>query len=203
MIYWGTPRFFSKWFNSYHWHGSRASKIIYLTFDDGPTPEVTEKVLDILDQFNVKATFFCLGRNVDRHRDIYNKIIEAGHKTGNHTYSHLKGWKTSLKQYIQDTNLAAKYIDSDLFRPPYGRIRINQTRYLSKNYKIIMWDVLTHDYNKRIPLEITLKASIKSTKNGSIVVFHDSKKSSDNMLKLLPLYIKHFKEKGYTFNKIE
>ena len=203
MIYWGTPRFISKWLKTYTWHGNRSSKTLYLTFDDGPTPYVTEKVLNILEQYNAKATFFCLGRNVDRHRDIYTKILEAGHKTGNHTYSHLKGWNTSTKHYIQDAELAAKYIDTDLFRTPYGRIKRNQTRYLSKKYKIIMWDVLTHDYNSKIPLEITLKASIKSTKNGSIVVFHDSIKSKDNLYYLLPKYLDYFSKKGFVFKSLE
>ncbi|HBH48141.1 MAG TPA: polysaccharide deacetylase family protein [Bacteroidales bacterium] len=203
MIYWNTPRFIIKWFSHLEWHYSRKEKTIYLTFDDGPTPGITQQVLDLLDKYNAKATFFCLGRNVDRHRDIFHEIIARGHSTGNHTYSHLKGWKSSVKAYAHDVNLASKYIPSKLFRPPYGRIRHVQTRYLSKEFRIIMWDVLSHDYNRKISQKICLKSVLKSTKNGSVVVFHDSEKASKNMLFVLPRLLEHFSKKGFTFSRIE
>lgn len=203
MIYWGTPRFVMKFFKNFTWHGNRSEKIIHLTFDDGPTPEITEKVLDILDTFNAKATFFCLGRNVDRHPELYELILQRGHSVGNHTYSHLKGWKTSLKTYIQDAHLARQFIDSNIFRPPYGRIKSSQARYLGKEFKMIMWDVLTHDYNQRLPRKMCLRNAIRNTRNGSIVVFHDSVKASENLFYVLPLFLKHFTAEGFKFEKIQ
>lgn len=202
MFYWKIPKFVERIYKDYEWHGDRSKKTLYLTFDDGPTPEITHKVLDILTQFDAKATFFCLGRNVDRHREIFNAIIENGHKTGNHSYSHLKGWRTPAKMYFHDANLAQKYIKSNLYRPPYGRITGLQAKYLLKDFRIIMWDVLSHDYNRRIPEKMCLKYVVNSTENGSIVVFHDSVKASRNLLYVLPRYIEFFKEKGYTFESI-
>ncbi len=201
-MYWKTPTFVKKIFKGFEWHGDRSKKTIYLTFDDGPTPEITEEVLELLDKYDAKATFFCLGRNVDRHRDIFDKIVEKGHAVGNHSYSHLKGWRTPTKMYLHDVNLAQKYIKSKLFRPPYGRIKKIQSLYIKKDFRIIMWDVLSHDYYRKIPAKMGLRNIIRCTKNGSIVVFHDSVKASPNMLYALPRYIEHFKEKGYTFESI-
>ena len=203
MIYWGTPRFIIRLLKKFEWHGNRSEKTIHITFDDGPTPEITDKVLDILDEYDARATFFCLGRNVDRHPELFQKIKQRGHATGNHTYSHLRGWKASLKSYIQDVNLAQQLIRSKLLRPPYGRISSAQARYLGKQYRIIMWDVLTHDYNRRLPKEMCLRNVIRGTKNGSIIVFHDSKKASETMLYILPKYLEHFSNEGYTFKRIE
>ncbi len=202
MIYWRTPQIIARIFKNFEWHGNRNEKVIYLTFDDGPTPDITEKVLTILKKYNAKATFFCLGRNVDRHPEIYKKIISEGHATGNHSYSHLKGWRTPAKMYIHDTNLAKKYIKSDLFRPPYGRISMLQSKYIRQQYRIVLWDVLSHDYNKRIPGKLILRFLLRFTRNGSIVVFHDSVKASKNLLYTLPRFIEHFSEKGYTFKSI-
>lgn len=202
MIYWNTPKFIIRFFKNLEWHYSRSSKVIYLTFDDGPTPGITNQVLDILDNYNAKATFFCIGRNVERHRDVFNEIIFKGHVIGNHTYSHLKGWKNPIKTYIQDTHLANIYINSKLFRPPYGRIKNAQIKYLLKKYRIVMWDVLSHDYDPRWPKKICLRNVLKSTRNGSIVVFHDSEKASKNMLYVLPRMLQHFSEKGYKFESI-
>lgn len=202
MIYWNTPKFVMRWYKHLDWHFSRNEKVIYLTFDDGPTPVITHQVLDILDTYKARATFFCLGRNVDRHSDIYNEILRRGHAVGNHTYSHLKGWRTGLKTYIQDAHLAEHHVNSKLFRPPYGRIRRNQVKYLAKEYRIVMWDVLTHDYNSKIPEKICLRSVIKGTRNGSIVVFHDSQKAAKNLLYVLPRMLEHFHQKGYTFKCI-
>ncbi|QQS52339.1 MAG: polysaccharide deacetylase family protein [Bacteroidota bacterium] len=202
MIYWNTPRFVIRLFNRLEWHYSRSEKTIYLTFDDGPTPEITPRVLELLAAHKAKATFFCLGRNVERHPDLYSQILNQGHAVGNHTYSHLKGWKSSLKSYIQDISLAAQLIQSKLFRPPYGRIRNNQVKYLSKQYRIIMWDVLSHDYNTRLPAKMCLRNVIRSTRNGSVVVFHDSKKAAPTLLYTLPLFLEHFTRKGFIFRSI-
>jgi peptidoglycan/xylan/chitin deacetylase (PgdA/CDA1 family) len=203
MIYWGTPRFIMKLMKNFIWHKSRSVKTIYLTFDDGPTPEITEKVLQILDEYNAKATFFCLGRNVERHPEIFEAIKKHGHSVGNHTYSHLQGWKNRIKTYIQDAELASHFIQSELFRPPYGRIKAAQAKYLRKEYKMIMWDVLTHDYNQSLPSKMCLRNAIRSTRNGSIVVFHDSVKASENLFYALPKFLEHFSAKGFKFEKIE
>lgn len=203
MIYWNTSNIVQRIFKNFEWRGNPSQKVIHLTFDDGPTPEVTNRALDILDTFHAKATFFCLGRNVDRHRELFKEILERGHAVGNHSYSHLKGWRTPAKMYIHDANLARKYIDTHLFRPPYGRITRLQVRYLRKFYRLIMWDVLTHDYNRRLSPEKCLQRAIRNTKNGSIVVFHDSVKASRNMLYILPRYIEHFTKLGFRFEKIE
>ena len=202
MGYWKTPKFIIRLFRHLEWHFSRNEKAIYLTFDDGPTPGITEEVLDLLKSYNAKATFFCLGRNVERNPKVYKRILNDGHSVGNHTYSHLRGWKTPIKSYIHDTHLARTIIDSKLFRPPYGRIRRLQARLLSKEYRIIMWDVLSHDYNQKLPVTWCLKYVLKNTRKGSIVVFHDSEKAAKNMLYVLPRLLEHFSSQGFTFKAI-
>jgi len=185
------------------WDMKTEDKSIYLTFDDGPTPEVTEEVLEILDRYHAMATFFCLGRNVERHPEIYTKIIHQGHSTGNHTYSHLKGWKSKNEVYYKDIELARHHIDSGLFRPPYGQIRRSQIKKLKEEYKIIMWEVMSHDYEKRASKDLSLKAILRYSKEGSIVVFHDSIKAIEKLRYILPRFIEHFSEKGYNFEAIK
>lgn len=177
---------------------------MYLTFDDGPTPEITEWVLEQLLHYSAKATFFCIGRNVERHPEIYQKIIEQGHAIGNHTYSHLNGWKTRGIEYINDINLAADLIQSRLFRPPYGRIRHRQIQQVKKaGYKMFMWDVLSEDYNQKITPEQCLQNVMDYTDSGSLIVFHDSVKASKNLYPVLPKVLKHYSELGYSFEKLE
>jgi len=181
------------------WRRNPSSKVIYLTFDDGPVPEVTPLVLDILDQNKLKATFFCVGENVQKYPEIYADILQRGHKTGNHTFNHLKGFSFSKVEYVENVKLAAEYIDSKLFRPPYGRITFGQRRVLRKEYEIIMWDLITRDYNRNLSTGQIL-SNIKSyTRNGSIVVFHDSIKAKNNVLSVLPLAIEWWKSEGYEF----
>ncbi|MBN2522483.1 MAG: polysaccharide deacetylase family protein [Bacteroidales bacterium] len=184
------------------WDMRNTHNTIYLTFDDGPTPDVTDEVIDIMNRYNAQGTFFCLGRNVERHPDIYERIIRKGHTTGNHTYSHLKGWKSKNEEYYKDIDLARNQIESSLFRPPYGQIRRSQIKYLKNKYKIVMWEVMSHDYEKRISKEFSLKAILRYTKEGSIVVFHDSVKAIDKLRYILPRFIEHFSEKGYNFEAI-
>ena len=172
---------------------------VYLTFDDGPTPDITENVLEILDKYDTKATFFCLGRNVEKYPELYNKIISKGHIAGNHTYSHLKGWNTKNREYYNDIELAKTYIHSELFRPPYGQIKRSQLKYLRNLYKIIMWDIMSWDFDRDIPKEKCLSIVNENTKPGSIIVFHDSIKASKNMLYALPKTIEHFQEEGWKF----
>ena len=170
---------------------------VFLSFDDGPTPEVTDWVLDKLDQYNAKATFFCIGRNVEHYPDIYRRIIEAGHSVGNHTYSHLKGWGSSNRHYFEDIELAGNLIHSDLFRPPYGRIRPAQVSQIVKHYRIIMWDVLSIDYNRKVPCQQVIHNVIDNVHSGSIVVFHDSVKARKNLYYALPRVLDHLQEQGY------
>lgn len=184
------------------WDLRNNEKILYLTFDDGPTPGITRKVLDILDSRQAKGTFFCLGRNVERHPEDFREIIRRGHAVGNHSYSHLKGWKTPSREYYEDIILAGHFIRSKLFRPPYGQIRRSQIRHLGKEYRIIMWEVMSHDYEARISKERSLKALLRYTKPGSILVFHDSVKAWPKLEFILPRFIDHFSAKGFTFDKI-
>lgn len=181
------------------WRKKTSSKVIYLTFDDGPVPEITPAVLAILEQYNWKATFFCVGENVTKHPDIYNKILQQGHKTGNHTYNHLKGFSCNSADYLLNVQKAAQFIDSDLFRPPHGQISAKQIKLLKNDYQLVMWDVITHDYNQKLSPEQVLSNITNNIRSGSIVVFHDSGKAADNLLKVLPLALDFWISKGYTF----
>jgi len=181
------------------WRMNSSEKVIYLTFDDGPMPEVTPLVLDILDKYRLKATFFCVGENVQKHPELYSGILQRGHKTGNHTFNHLKGIAVSSGKYMANVHQASEYIDSQLFRPPYGRITCRQKRLLQSRFQIIMWDLLTCDYNRKLSPESILNNIKRFTRNGSIVVFHDSIKAKDNMLTVLPLAIEFWKNEGYDF----
>jgi len=175
---------------------------VYLTFDDGPTPVVTPWVLDQLQEAGARATFFCLGRNVDKHPDIYKQILQAGHSTGNHSYSHLKGFRSSVSRYLEDIDLASDMIDSRLFRPPYGRIFPGQVKAVLEHYDIIMWDVLSIDYNTGLGGERVLKNVTHNVKPGSIIVFHDSDKASDNLYYALPRTLAFLKDEGYQMEAI-
>ncbi|MCX7551639.1 polysaccharide deacetylase family protein [Xanthomarina sp. F2636L] len=203
---------FVKWlFPKYVWNISTEEKVIYLTFDDGPTPKITTWTLDVLEQFQAKATFFCTGDNVEKHPDIFQTIIEKGHAIGNHTYSHPDGWKTSTETYLANVKQAQSIIKSqlpqdttcNLFRPPYGQIKKKQGRILmSLGYNIIMWSVLAIDWSEKTRKEKSLKNVIKHAKKGSIVVFHDSEKASENMQYALPQVLEYFSEKGYRFESL-
>jgi len=198
------PIWLRKFYWSFHWKIPEKTKTLYLTFDDGPTPIVTPWVLNELDKFNAKATFFCIGRNVDRHPEIFNEIIKRGHAVGNHTYSHLKGWRTPANEYKNDIELANQIIDSKLFRPPYGKIGPQQIKDLKKaDYKLFMWDVLSEDYNQKLTPKQCLKNVTKNTEAGSIIVFHDSIKASENLYATLPIILKTYTEKQFVFRKLK
>jgi peptidoglycan/xylan/chitin deacetylase (PgdA/CDA1 family) len=191
------------------WRIPTDKKELYLTFDDGPVPGPTDFVLETLRKYNCKATFFCIGDNVRKHPEIFNKVISEGHAIGNHTYNHVKGWSTPLNQYIANVELFNQQLplingqwSIKLFRPPYGRITRNQIKAL-RDYKIVMWDVLTSDYNPRLSPEKCLRNSIRATRPGSIIVFHDSVKAARNMSYALPRYVEHFLEQGYEFKALE
>jgi len=190
------------------WKIPTQEKKIYLTFDDGPVPGVTEFVLNELDKVKAKATFFCIGDNVRKYPDVFRRIIMDGHTTGNHTFNHLKGWNTPVKTYVDNVKLCDNQLTTDnyqlsiqLFRPPYGRITRSQVKAL-KDYKIIMWDVLTHDYSKNISPDRCLRGSIAATRPGSIIVFHDSLKAEKNLSYALPRLLDHFYNNGFTFESI-
>ncbi len=178
-------------------------KKIYLTFDDGPHPTATPFVLDELKKYNAKATFFCIGKNVETHPQLYKRILNEGHRTGNHTQNHLNGWKVSDENYFDDIKDAAKIIDSNLFRPPYGRISQFQIAALIKqNIKIIMWDVLSGDFDEKISAETCTSNVIKHAANGSIIVFHDSEKALEKMKVSLRETLNYFSRFGYSFEVI-
>lgn len=198
-----TPSVFPKFFKKYRWHFHSSEKTIYLTFDDGPIPEVTEFVLDQLNMYDAKATFFCIGKNVLENPDIYGRIKKEGHRVGNHTHNHLKGWKHKTSAYIENVDTAAQIIDSNLFRPPYGRIKKKQAKaLLKKGYEIIMWDVLSGDFDKGISKERCLENVLSNTQNGSIIVFHDSIKAKDKLAYALPRVLTYFTNEGYSFKVI-
>ena len=184
------------------WSMPAGKKELFITFDDGPHPHITPQVLNILDRFGAKATFFCVGHNVEKYPETYLEILRRGHKTGNHTYNHLKGWETSDEVYFENINKCRQLVDSGLFRPPHGRIKRSQIKVLKKDYKIVMWSVLSYDFSKEISREKCLQISLKYTKEGSVIVFHDSEKAADNMLYTLPLWLEHFHRKGFAFKAL-
>ncbi len=172
------------------------SESVFLTFDDGPTPGITEWILSTLDKYDAKATFFLLGRNVEMYPDLYRQIVEAGHAVGNHTYSHQKGWKLSLERYVEDVEFASTYIESNLFRPPYAQITPSQARFLARRFNLVMWDVLSRDYSNQVSPKGCLQNVVKYLEAGSLVVFHDSEKSFPNMSYALPRTLEHVKKLG-------
>jgi peptidoglycan/xylan/chitin deacetylase (PgdA/CDA1 family) len=180
--------------------------VLYLSFDDGPHPEATPFVLEQLANFNAKASFFCIGKNVQLYPDIYNEIIAAGHVVGNHTQNHMNGWKNTTDHYITDIQEATKSIHSNLFRPPYGRISFAQIKALRSNpslpQDIIMWDVLSGDFDTTINGEQCAQNVIQHTGPGSIIVFHDSAKAMDRLRVALPKVLSHFSKLGYQFKAI-
>jgi peptidoglycan/xylan/chitin deacetylase (PgdA/CDA1 family) len=197
------PFFYRALFPGAIWKMPAEEKCVYLTFDDGPIPEVTPWVLDTLDRYGVKATFFCVGENVSKHPDIYRMIGERGHMTGNHTHNHLQGIRFTTSYYLENIRKAASYIPSGLFRPPHGHMRLGQLLALRRMYRIILWDVVTRDYSPHMQPHDVMKVVRKYTRNGSIIVFHDSLKAERNMKNALPPSIEWLIEKGYTFKTID
>lgn len=187
------------------WNMPCREKAIYLTFDDGPVPEVTPWVLDTLKEYNAKATFFCIGDNVRKHPEVYRRILDEGHSAGNHTFNHLNGWKTDDKTYLENIVKCSELVTSGLFRPPYGRIRRRQISNLKSqisNLQIIMWDVLSGDFDQRLSPGKCLENVLKHTGNGSIVVFHDSLKAEKRLRFALRRALEHWKKEEFLFKKI-
>jgi peptidoglycan/xylan/chitin deacetylase (PgdA/CDA1 family) len=200
-----TPFFFRYVYPECVWSVPVSDKKIFLTFDDGPHPEITVFVLDELKKYDAKATFFCIGNNVEKYPEVYNRIIEEGHVVANHTYNHLNGRKTSDDEYLEDIEKAGTLIKSRLFRPPYGSFRRTQLKKIIRgNLKLrpVMWSVLSGDFDLRLPKEKCLQNVLKHTRKGSIVVFHDSEKAREKMTYSLPLVLSHFHQEGYAFEAL-
>lgn len=180
-------------------HKRRGRKTVYLTFDDGPVPEETPWVLELLDREGVKATFFMVGDNVRRHPELLEEVKRRGHSYGNHTMHHLQGLKEENHKYFRDIKEAENLIDSTLFRPPHGIIWPGQARLIKRHYNIVMYDIVTRDYSRRVNGERVLNNVKRYARNGSIIVFHDSAKAHKNMRYALPLAIRWLKENGFDF----
>lgn len=194
------PIFFLKYlYSKAIWRKSKQENNIYLTFDDGPIPEVTPWILDLLMKKNIKATFFCVGDNIRKHPDIFARIKAEGHAVGNHTYNHLKGWDTNDELYFENIAKCQELTQTRLFRPPYGRMKLSQQHELAKHYDIIMWDVLTGDYDARISPEQCLKNATEYVRNGSILVFHDNIKAIPNLKYALEKTIDSLMHRGFNF----
>lgn len=213
MFYWiKTNRFIKKIVSNYVWDIPNADHKIYLTFDDGPIPEITEWVLQALEKYNAKATFFCIGDNIRKYPEIFEKVIAGGHSIGNHTFNHLNGWKTSCDDYLENSFLFEEQAlqskiynqKSKIFRPPYGKIKISQAKKLrQQGYKIIMWDILSADYDCNISQEKCLENVVKNIAPGSIIVFHDSLKAFPRLKFALPKALEILNKRGYLFEAIQ
>ncbi|MBD3582352.1 polysaccharide deacetylase family protein [Flavobacterium selenitireducens] len=209
-FYWiKTNRFIKMLFPNFIWSIPSGSKKVYLTFDDGPIPEITDFVLDQLSGFNAKATFFCIGDNIRKNPDIFRKILDQGHAFGNHTFHHLNGWRTPLPEYLDNIRLCQDEIDAlatdtaRLMRPPYAKVSASQSRKIREmGYKIVMWDVLSADFDLRITPEKCLENVLKNVRPGSIVIFHDSQKAFGNLKYALPETLKYLKKNGYECDAI-
>lgn len=195
-------------FPNYVWDIPNHENKVYLTFDDGPTPEITEWVLAQLRPYNAKATFFCIGNNIEKHPEIFQKINNDNHAVGNHTFNHLKGWETADEEYIENVKKCSVFSvecseKKELFRPPYGKIKPSQSRILRKlGYKIIMWDVLSYDFDKTVTPQECLDNVLKNVASGSIIVFHDSVKAEQNLRYVLPKTLAFLNEKGFVCDRI-
>lgn len=197
-----TPLLIQRAFRSLVWHVPSKEKIIYLTFDDGPIPVVTPWVLDELKKYGARATFFCIGDNVRKHPEVYARLSSDGHRTGNHTEHHLNGWTIFNREYYKDIALCARRVKSNLFRPPYGKIRPSQIMRIRQQYRIIMWDVLSKDYDREVTGEECYQRVLRGCRPGSIVVFHDSLKAEERLRYALPRTLEHFTKAGYRFESL-
>lgn len=185
------------------WQVDIKDKIAYLTFDDGPTPGVTEPILDLLDEYEAKATFFCIGEQVVHHPDLYQEVIARGHTVGNHTYNHINGKQNGDDVYFHNIAECAKHVDSKLFRPPFGQLKQSQYQKIKDDYTIVMWSIVTWDFDSSLSPEQCAQKVLKNIKNGSIIVFHDSIKAAPNSIPALKIVLKSLQEKGYTFLSLD
>ncbi len=205
------PKWIENLYPKQVWSIPTSKKEIFFTFDDGPTPEITDWVLNTLQQYDAKATFFCIGNNIEKNPTTFKSIIKEGHAIGNHTYNHEKGWVTDNEYYLKSVLKTEEIMDqlnlepnnSRLFRPPYGRIKKSQTKLLlNNNYKVIMWSILSADFDQSVKVETCLNNVIKNTKSGDVIVFHDSKKAFEKLQVVLPKVLEYFSKKGFKFERI-
>ncbi|MBP3343941.1 MAG: polysaccharide deacetylase family protein [Bacteroidales bacterium] len=197
------PKFIKKLFPTFIWNFPDEKEGIFLTFDDGPRPEVTPWLLDLLDKYDAKATFFCIGKNVEMFPELFEEVKRRGHAVGNHSYSHVKGWGMPTGDYVRDIDIAGDMIKSNLFRPPYARIGPNQARVLNERYHAIMWNILSRDYNRALSGQACANNVIPHIEAGDIIVFHDSIKCAPNLFEALPLVLEAIKNKGLICKRIE
>lgn len=188
---------------SYTWKVPTTEKILYLTFDDGPIPGVTPWVLETLRDYAAKATFFCVGDNVQKHPEVFQQVLAEGHAVGNHTFNHLNGWKTDTDVYLENVARCRQVLNSNLFRPPYGRLKPRQMQALKKDFRVVMWDVLSGDFSQKLSPETCLQQVLAHARPGSIVVLHDSLKAERNLKYVLPRVLEHFKAAGYQFEALK
>lgn len=198
-----TPAFIQNLFPNFTWKIPDCDQRIYLTFDDGPIPEVTPWVMDQLDKFNALATFFCVGTNVKQNHSLFEELKAAGHSVGNHTFTHLNGWTAEDIPYFHNVRHCAKLVDSVLFRPPYGRMRPRQFQFLQRHYRIVMWDVLSGDFDPNISEERCLSNVLDNVEAGSIVVLHDSLKAEKKLRYVLPRLLDQLSTQGFSFEKLK
>ncbi len=197
-----TPAIVSQLIKKVLWKMPAPEKKLFLSFDDGPIPGNTLWILNTLAKYNAKATFFCVGHNVKKYPELYQKLGESGHTVGNHTFNHLNAWKTNNQDYLQNIDFASELINSNLFRPPYGKMNVSLYKEISKQYQIVMWDVLSRDFDAGISSEKCYNNVINHAKNGSIIVFHDNYKASTHMQYTLPKILDYFSKQGYSFDSI-
>ena len=201
------PLWFSWPYHEAIWRIKTSEKSLFLTFDDGPTPGITEWVIDQLSSFNAKATFFCLGKNASENPELLKRLHQEGHAVANHTFSHKNGWKCENHEYFEEVEHGQKCLESynpeKFFRPPYGNIRFSQLRHLKrKGYKVVMWSHLSGDFDQDLNIAKSIN-SLKSAPSGSILVFHDSLGASKNLKELLPLVLEHFSNLGFQFKTLK
>ncbi len=204
-----TPKWLQSLFPSFIWSQPTPEKVLYLTFDDGPVPEATPMVLDYLNQYEAKATFFCVGDNVTRYPELIRQVVDDGHTVGNHTFHHLDGWKTTKQDFMLDVKMCQQVLDQyyqcdgkPLMRPPYGRLKRAQWKTLNQQFQIVMWNVLSGDFSKKIDASTCLKQSIRYSQSGSVVLFHDSIKTIDKLKSVLPNFLRHFSQLGFKFQRL-
>lgn len=202
MYFVKTPKIVQNLLPHCTWRIQGNDEDIYLTFDDGPIPQVTPWVLDQLDAWQAKATFFCVGHNVEKHPEVFQDVVNRGHQVGSHTYNHLDGWKTDNMTYFRNVWKGARKVSSNLFRPPYGRLLPSQMRFLSRHYRVIMWDILSGDFDAQLDAETCLQNILKNARPGSIIVLHDSLKSFDKLQYVLPRLLENLTLRGFTLRSI-
>jgi peptidoglycan/xylan/chitin deacetylase (PgdA/CDA1 family) len=204
-MYWHrNPSWFKYIWPGYVWRKPTRERVLFLTFDDGPIPEVTEWVLAVLAKYGALATFFCVGDNIRKHPEVFAQVLAGGHAVGNHTFHHLNGWRTEYGPYIENAALCQQYLGGPprLFRPPHGRMTRRQADTLRHDYQLVMWDVLSGDFDQRLSPSACLRNTINATHSGSIIIFHDSLKARPNLEYALPRFVQYFAQKGYSFRKL-